>query len=172
MADVLSSLITNTDYGLTAPGRRYNSATISWSPSNVEHTFVAILAAHNNGQIYRVCRIPSWAVIRSILVANSAITAGTDFDLGAYRTTAKGGAVIVKDTLLDGVDMSSARAQFTSLTYQKQTDLTKAEQPLWKWLSPSSTSDPYGELIDICYTANTVGSADGTILTQLHWKAD
>jgi len=169
MAEKKSTLITNADVGGSALQRTYNTARMSFTPSKWERDYNSVAAADSDGDIYRHCRIPSWANIRGLWVANTAITAGTDYDLGGYYTARDGGAVILKDGLLDGIDMSSARAQPTNLTYQKQTDLTKVNQLLWQWLGLSA--DP-NKLIDLCWTANTVGSAAGTIFLGVEWGHD
>lgn len=62
------------------------------------------------GSIYRIAQIPAnyvpvWGELNC-----EAVTSASDNDLGLYETDAQGGAVIDKDCLLDGGDLSSALA--------------------------------------------------------------
>lgn len=131
---------------------------------------VAVAAADDDTSVYRVTRLRSSDIIPSIQVMNDAITSGTDYDLGIYQTAANGGAVVDADLIADGVDMSSARVVWTEVRYN-DTATAKIEEfykPLWQLLG--LTSDPMREY-DLCWTANTVGSAAGDIVTRVVRKA-
>lgn len=120
----------------------------------------AVAAANDDTSVYRLFKgVPSNFVPVKIAIHNTAITAGTDYDLGLYNVGTDG-AVVDKDILADGLDMSSARtiatdnnAGMTSLT------LSNGTQDLATLGAETNPASAY----DICLTANTVGSAAGTI---------
>ena len=120
---------------------------------------VAVAAADDDGSVYRVFKnVPSSVVPICICIHNTAITSGTDWDVGLYKTNL--GAVVDKDILADGLDLSSARtiatwnnAGMTTLT------LSNGTQDLG---TLSAQTDP-DAAYDIALTANTVGSAAGTV---------
>lgn len=119
---------------------------------------VAVAAADDDGSVYRVfANVPSSLVPLQIEIHNTAITSGTDYDVGLYGV--EGGAAVEVDILADGISMGSARtiatsnnAGMTSVVLGTIADLATL----------SGQTDP-DSAYDICLTANTVGSADGTI---------
>lgn len=120
---------------------------------------VAVAAADDDTSVYRVLpNIPSSLVPIMISVHNTAVAAGTDYDLGLYKVT--GGAVVDKDILADGLDMSSARTIATLNNAGMTTiDIADGNQDLATLGAETNPEASY----DICLTANTVGSAAGTI---------
>lgn len=122
---------------------------------------VEVAAADDDTSVFRLFRLPSNAKVTSVQVFNDAITGGTSYDVGLYRTAADGGAVVDADAFASAVDMSSARAAAgpLNLTFEAQ-NIDKIEQELWQ--VAGATSDP-GVMYDVALTANTVGTAAGTI---------
>lgn len=119
---------------------------------------VSVASADDDGSIYRVfANVPSNFVPVKIAIHNTAITSGTDYDLGLYKV--KDGAVVDKDILADGLDMSSARTIATD-NNAGMTTLTLGELKTLATLSAQTDPD---SSYDIALTANTVGSAAGTI---------
>lgn len=116
-----------------------------------------VASGDDDGSVYRFMRIPSNAVIKSIKIWNDAITSGTDYDIGLY--TIDSGAVVDKDLLADGLDLSSAQDGVEVLTAP---DIAQIGGPIWSYSALSLTADPKKEY-DLAITANTVGSANGTI---------
>lgn len=119
----------------------------------------AVAAGDDDTSKYRVfANVPSTYVPINICIQNTAVTSGTDYDLGLYKVNS--GAVVEVDILADGLDMSSARtvatwnnAGMTSLT------LSNGTQSLGTLSAQTDIDAAY----DIVLTANTVGSAAGTI---------
>lgn len=121
---------------------------------------VEVAAADSDGSVYRLARVPSNAVLVDVRVNNDAITGGTDYDLGFYDTPEiNGGAVIDKDNLLDGVDLSSASAGEGTFGMTAVVIENRHKQV---WQLAGLSSDPK-KLIDIALTGNTVGTAAGTL---------
>lgn len=119
-----------------------------------------VAAADDDGSVYRLfANVPSNLVPLEITVATDGITGGTDYDLGIYKTTTSG-AVIDKDVLMDGQTMASALTRATGhnlgLAAVNIADVRKTLAEL------SGQTDP-DLAYDIALTANTVGTAAGTI---------
>jgi hypothetical protein len=110
----------------------------------VKGTF-EVAAADDDASIYRLARINSSEVLLRATLMCDAITGGTDYDLGLYEvTTAAGsGAVVDKDLFMDGQTFASATKTIDGLN--------------------STTLRDSGKSYDIALTANTVGTAAGTI---------
>lgn len=69
---------------------------------------IAITNGDGAGSIYRIGQVPSNYIPVEGEINCEAITGLTDADLGLYETDEHGGAVLDKDLLVDGVDLSSA----------------------------------------------------------------
>lgn len=162
VVNTLSTLITNAD----AKPKVMNPQYLAGSFTRRDRALVSVAAADSDTSVYRITRIPSSAILLDILVANDAITGGTQYDLGLYLPAYAGGTVVDQDLLGTLIDMSSARAQLTSLLLETTT-LANAEKRIWELLALSS--DPK-ILYDLCWTAPTVGSAAGKILTDIVWR--
>lgn len=127
-----------------------------------------VAAADSDGSVYRLLKgIPTTHRIQTIEIVNDAITGGTDYDLGFYQTQQSDGTdgAIIDGDILDGpIDMSSARAITAPLVALRNLDLAVLDQPLWQLLGFDQFSRPHS--VDLCLTANTVGSSAGTIRTK------
>lgn len=133
----------------------------------VEAIAIAELAvADSDGDIFRLfSNIPASAVIASIQIVNDAVTGGTDFDLGFYKTN--GGAVVDKDALLDGVSMASARARGSELNGLTAVAIENSQKQVYELAG--DTLAVHDGAYDIALTANTVGSSVGTIVVAIRF---
>ena len=120
---------------------------------------VAVAAADDDDSVYRLFKdVPSSLVPIKITIHNTAITNGTDYDLGLYKV--KSGDVIDKDILADLLDMSSTRVIAAENNDGLKTiAIADGGEDLGK-LSAQTDIDP---AYDIALTANTVGTVAGTI---------
>lgn len=159
-----STIITNAD----ATPKVLTSPRISGGYVAAEVATVEVAAGDDNDSVYRLFRLPSNAKVLSVRILNDAITAGTDYDLGIYRTAADGGAVVDVDAFADAIDMSSARTTaFFDAAYELN-DIANIEKELWQ--NAGLTSDPSVQY-DICLTGVTVGTAAGTISAIIQYIA-
>lgn len=126
-----------------------------------------IAAADDNGSVYRFFKnFPDTAVIHKIEVANDAITDGTDYDFGVYTTDS--GAVVDKDLLADGVDLSSANAIGSEASLLTAIDAADLKKPLFE-LAGKTSANRVGSY-DLCLTGNTVGTAAGTVTIAVYFS--
>lgn len=144
---------------LTAAGKLTSAISSQGTGTVTMVATVAVAADDDNGSVYRLFpSIPSSLVPINICVQNTAITSGTDFDLGLYKV--KGGAVVDKDILADGLNLSSA---VTVATWNNAGMTTIGIADGLKDLATLGAETSPDAAYDICLTANTVGTAAGTV---------
>lgn len=157
-----STAITNADQ--TQP----RAITPSYLAGGLIHTSVGaveVAAADDDTSIYRMVRLPANAVIYRIEVLNDAITAGTDYDIGLYQTAENGGVAVNASLFATAIDMSMARTLPLDAMFEVL-GIEQVEKRLWE--HAALASDPMREY-DLCFTANTVGSAAGTLVMRVLW---
>lgn len=124
---------------------------------------LAVAAADDDGSVYGFFLVNSNEVPKRCEIQTTAITGGTDYDLGLYDYGNDGeiGAVVDKDILLDGQTMATASVVLNGLA-------TVAADSRGKtfWELAGETADPQKQYI-VALTANTVGTAAGTIHIDL-----
>jgi hypothetical protein len=118
-----------------------------------------VAAADDDGSIYRVIKdIPSNLIPLQISILCDAITGGTDWDLGVYKTNL--GAVVVKDNLMNGQTLATALTRITGHQIGlKDVNVDAVRSTLATLSGQTNPDDSY----DLALTANTVGTAAGTV---------
>lgn len=135
------------------------------APLNVAVATVEVAAADDNASVYRMLQVPSNAIITRLEILNDAIAGATDYDVGLYKQARYGGAAVDVDLLCDGLDMTVERYLPLDATFQIR-GIETAEQRLWQLLG--LTADPQ-VVYELCFTANTVGTAAGTLSIRVQW---
>lgn len=123
-----------------------------------------VAVADDDGSVYRLFKNVNQNYIPvKIEIACDAITSGNDWDLGFYEPTIGGvaGAVIDKDKLADGLDLSSAVAFVAALDGLKTVNISEVQERIYELAG--DTLDDKKQGYDIALTANTVGAAAGTV---------
>lgn len=125
-----------------------------------------IAAADDDGSIYRVFKdVPSDLIPVKIEVGCDAITGGTDYDLGFYDVEGyNAGAVVDKDNLMDGQTLATA-SNF-GLNGMGAVDVANCCKRFWELAGHTVTTKR--KAYDICLTANTVGTAAGTVSIKMY----
>lgn len=143
---------------LTAAGKLVKASLVSGSNEIVMVQTEEIAAADDDGSVYRFFKaVPSNYIPTEITICTDGITAGTDYDLGLYKVN---GAVVDKDILMDGQTMASALTRASGHQLGLQTINIDAVGSTLATLSGQADPDV---AYDIALTANTVGTAAGTI---------
>lgn len=119
---------------------------------------VEVAAGDDDTSTYRLFKVPSRARVVDMRISCDAITNGTSYDLGLY--TSGSGAVVDADIYAAALDLSSAINSGAINSGFKTRDISKMGQRVWE---DAGLSDDSGLDYDIVLTANTVGSAAGTI---------
>lgn len=127
---------------------------------------VAKAASDSDTSVFRFVRVPSNARIVSINRANTAITAGTSYQIGVHETAANGGAAVSAGLFAATQDLSSASAG--TLSRYLAASVANGEQALWQLLG--LTADPKKDY-DITMTGVTAGTGAGTILLEVGYTA-
>ena len=136
--------------------------TPSWLENKMLRSSIAtveVAAGDDDGSTFRMARIKTGERVHQLLIANDAITGGTDYVVGLYQTAVNGGAVVDADIFSTTVDLSSLSSAL-DVTF---VDIANAEKRIWELLG--QTEDPFTEY-DVVLTANTVGTAAGTIVLR------
>ncbi len=121
-----------------------------------------VAAADDDGSIYRVFKslnanlVPIW-----IGISCDAITGGTDWDLGLYRPDL--GAVVIKDCLMDGQTLAVAAKLGPAAALSGLSNVDQANVGRRLFEHAGHTPKTKLEAYDMALTANTVGSAAGTV---------
>lgn len=158
-----STAITNRD---ATPPVQTNRALVK-GPLLVAVAKFEIAAGDDDGSTLRICELPSNAIVTSVRIWNDAITGSTSWDVGLYQTTLNGGAVIDADLFASAVDISAGLAG-TELRFEAATTapIDFIEERLWQLADRGAATyanDPQINF-DLVATANTIGSAAGTII--------
>lgn len=125
-----------------------------------------VAAADDNGSVYRILRLPSYARILRLELLNDAIAGGSDYDLGVYEIADNGGLVKDADLFADLVSMVAERTLGFNAMYERGLDIADGDQRLWELLGEAS--DPFRDY-DIALTGNVVGTAAGTLQLNCDW---
>lgn len=119
-----------------------------------------VAAADSDGSVYRVFKgLAADLILVDLKIANDAITGGTDWDAGFYETDL--GAVVSKDCLLNGGDLSSAHARGSELSGMSAVDVANVKKSIYEIAGHTASTKKAS--YDLALTANTVGSGAGTV---------
>jgi hypothetical protein len=157
-----SAAITNAD---ASPPVSNNRAT-DGGFQQVKVGSVAIAAADDDTSVYRMVRLPSNAIITSLVRYNDAITGGTSYGLGVYQTAENGGAVVSATTFAATVDISAGTVSGVNQRFTTALSTTIGQR-LWEILALAS--DPNRDY-DICWTSVTNGSGAGQLNLVCHYS--
>lgn len=125
---------------------------------------VAEFASSDATSVARVIRVNSAALIDSLKFASDDLGTGGTVDIGLYRTTADGGAVVDADFFASAVDTDTAAVALTDVTYESAVvAIDDRAKPLWQQLGLSS--DPRVDY-DIAVTRNAA-TGSGTVFLKL-----
>jgi len=119
---------------------------------------VEVDATDDNGSTYRMARIPTNAILNELTIKHDAITGGTDFVVGFYEIN--DGAAINANVLLASTSFASAG----TVDGLSNIDIADSAKQVWELIGLAKDSN---SLVDVVITGNVVGTASGTIATNL-----
>jgi hypothetical protein len=125
-----------------------------------------VAAADSDGSVYRIGTLPSNAIITNISINADVITGGNDYDVGLYDIGVSG-AVIDKDVFADGLNLSGGAAIGSELNGLSAVAIDALDNKLYEHAGKTVSNKKEG--YDLALTANTVGSAAGTITTRVEY---
>lgn len=156
MANVNSTLISNR----TATPRVKNEP---WNNAVMKSTGVGLLevsTAEDAADILRFCAVKSNATVREVNLYCDAISTAGAMDVGVYRTTDDGGAVVDADFFASAQVVTSALARSNVAHESGVYGIEDLDKPLWEALG--LTEDP-GVWYDIAGTITTDMGGAGTL---------
>ena len=135
--------------------------------SNLRNAIGSVTAVNGDSiaSKYILASVPSTAMVRKVLLSCAAITSGAG-DIGVYRNTKDGGAV-VSVALFASAQSIAAALTNSDVTNESTTyTIDKREQPLWQ--AAGLSADPQTTL-DIVMTLTAATTAGGLLGIQVDY---
>lgn len=128
--------------------------------------YVTAAAADDTASRYRMVAVPSNCIVRAVYLSSIAQGGSAAVDVGVYRATADGAAVVDADLFGSAVSVVSVVPR-TDVTCES-TVYTAAlrEQPLWQ--AAGLSADPGGEL-DIVLTPTAALTNGGALAVEVEY---
>lgn len=155
VVNTLSTLVTNAD----ATPRVMNDVRVDGAKTRTILATVEIAAADEDLSVYRLCRLKSHWIVKSIRKFNDTITGGTDFNVGLLDTAENGGAAVDDNVYGDAVSLATADLVGTEIAFEAR-GIELIGQKVFE--DAGLTTDP-GKEYDLAFSAVTVGTASGTL---------
>lgn len=132
-------------------------------------TIASVAAADDDGSKYRLARVNANFIPTDFQVTNTAITGGTDYEIGIYNTKdgPLAGAAKDIDVLLGTTSMASARAEGSGVSGLSAVAVADSQKRLWELAGDTAADHP--SEYDIVLTANTVGTVAGTVGVKMRF---
>lgn len=158
-----SAAITNRD----ATPKVINNARVTGAPIIRAAGIVAVANGDSIASKYLFCSVPSNAIVSSVKVSCPDIGTTTAMDVGVYRSTADGGAVVDADHFASGVALNAGALNKSEVVNESGvTTVDELEKPLWEALGLSA--DP-ALVYDIVGTLTGAADAAGSILLEVEY---
>lgn len=120
-----------------------------------------VAAADSDGSIYRLFKVNKNMVPIKIEINCDAMTGSTSWDLGLYDTLELGGAVVDANCFMSAVDLSAGKAMGSEQNGLAALPIATIGKQVYEVAALTSDTGPAE--YDVALTANTVGSAAGTV---------
>ena len=139
--------------------------------ARVRHSRGVVLVTSGNdiASKYIACSIPSNAVPISARLSCPDIGTTTLADVGLYKSTADGGAVVDADFFGSAVSLKDGALAKSDITNENSAVATPAngEKPVWELLG--LTSDP-GLVYDVVLTLTAAADGTGSVLVEVDYS--
>ena len=120
-----------------------------------------VAAADSDGSIYRLFKVNKNMVPIKIEINCDSIANSTSWDLGLYNTLERGGAVVDADCFMSAVDLSAGKAMGSEQNGLAALPIASIGKQVYEVAALTSDTGPAE--YDVVLTANTVGTAAGTV---------
>lgn len=124
----------------------------------------AVASADVSGDVYRFMEVPTNCRVDTVKLWCGALAGSSAADIGVYRNTRDGGAVVDADFFASAQSLVSALSGTEVSNESTVYTLAKREQPLWQAVGLSA--DP-GGTFDICATLTATVNTGGDILLSV-----
>ena len=126
---------------------------------------VALTNGDSIASVYRAFEVPSNARMEALRLASDAITTCAA-DVGIYRNTRDGGAVVDADFFASAQSLAAALTDTDILNESGVNTLAKQVQPLWQALG--FTADP-NTTFDVALTLTAAAASTGSTILRGRW---
>lgn len=124
----------------------------------------AVATTDVSTDVYRIMEVPTNCRVSSVRLWCAALAGSSAADVGVYRNTRDGGAVVDADFFASAQSLASA-VNGTEISNESGVyTLAKREQPLWQAVGLSA--DP-GGTFDICFTLTATVNTGGAVLLEV-----
>lgn len=160
---VKSAQVTNRD----ASPRVFNNGRTVAGVKRVVLDQVAIANGDSVASTYRIGQIPSRAVVLAVRVTCPDIGTTTTADVGLYRTTADGGALVDADFFGSAVSLSGGALTKSDITLESTVvSVANAAKAVWENLGLAT--DPSVDY-DVVLTLTGAADAAGNVLVEVEY---
>jgi hypothetical protein len=122
---------------------------------------VEVTTGNDIASIYVLASVPSNARVSQVLVYSDDMGTATAADIGLYRTTADGGAVVDADFFASALSLNGGALNGSDVTHESGVyGVEDREKTLWEGLGLSA--DPQ-IMYDICATLTAAADVGGTL---------
>ena len=163
VVNVKSGVITNRD---ASPSVLNNGAASGGVLRSAVGT-VEVTSGDSIASIYRLCSVPSNARVSSVKIYSDDLGTTTLADIGLYRTTADGSAVVDADFFGSAVSLKDGVLAGSDVTHESGAfDAAEAEQMIWQ--ANGASSDPMVQY-DVCATLTAACDGTGTLTVKIDY---
>lgn len=134
-----------------------NNSIIDRAQTRLSKDRVGLVNGDSIASVFRVISVPSNARVQSLLLSTDAITTCAA-DIGVYRNTRDGAAVVDADFFASAQSLAAALTNTDVTNESGVNTIAKSVQPLWQALG--FTSDP-NTTFDICLTLTAAAASSG-----------
>ncbi len=160
---VKSTQITNRD----ASPRVFNNSRVANALKEFTIDSFSIANTDSIASTYRVVSIPSRAVVIAVRISAPDIGTTTAADVGLYRTTLDGGAVVDADFFASAVSLNGGAISKSDITLESGVvSLTNSVRTVWENLGLSA--DP-GVYYDVVLTLTGAADASGVGVLEVEY---
>ena len=145
-------------------GKKDNAAKVFGGKALLLSGTFEVLAADDDGSVYRLGKLPANAIIAHIEINNDAIADATDYDLGFYK---ENGLVASADLLAAALDLSVAAPNGGEKNGFANVAIENFGKKVWELLG--LTLETKEEAYNLALTANAAGTSDGTVSYRVHY---
>lgn len=128
---------------------------------------VAIANGDSIASVYRALQIPSNALVEAVRLSCADIGTTALADVGLYRTTGDGGAVVDADFFASAQSLSGGALNKLDVTHESGV-YTHANARKMLWEALGLTEDPK-IMYDLALTLTAASDAAGTVLVECDW---
>lgn len=148
-----------------AAGKLTTAAFIHGSKTITIVATFEVAVSDEDGSVYRVAKnVPADLIPTRFDILSDAIADATDWELGLYETTQEDGldgVAIDIDVFLGSTDINAGNARGSELNGLTAVPIEDVQKRIYEHAGDTLSTRKLG--YDIAFTANTVGSAVGTI---------